>query len=399
MKTDTPNYPKVYLTEAAVKSVGTGYPWARPDGIESVDPDIADGEPCTVAYARSVIGVGTYHSGSDIPLRVLSRTVQPLDTDFFIRRFRELKESKEEFLEDTNAYRLVYGESDGLPGLVADVYARTAVIQIHTLGMEKLKQNIVSALIAVLKPEQIVERSHTGIRTREGLPAEATGVLYGKMKDEVEIVENGFVFRVNVAEGQKTGFFLDQRENRKALVRYCKDRNVLNCFCYTGGFSVYAASAAASVTSVDLSAPAIEAAKANFGLNGYPLEQHAFHATDAFDFLKEIRQDEYQVIVLDPPSFAKNRAQLPAAFKAYTTINSKALEKLPDGGILVSSSCTVQVDEVDFLKILRDSAKNARCTLQVLESRMQPFDHGFNLSFPEGRYLKFFVLRKWPLAR
>jgi 23S rRNA (cytosine1962-C5)-methyltransferase len=212
---------------------------------------------------------------------------------------------------------------------------------------------------------------------------------------EVEILEQGLKFLVHVKEGQKTGFFLDQRENRQAITRYCKGRSVANCFSYTGGFSVYAAATAKRVVSVDISKPATEYCRRNFALNGLPAAEGDFLAQDVFDFLKAMEPGSFDFIILDPPSFAKNKKQLTNAIKAYTTINSKALEKLPDGGILVSSSCTSHVDQGTFIKILHQSSVNARCQLKVLESREQPQDHPYHLSFPEGRYLKFFIMQKW----
>lgn len=391
-------YSQVQIKPQAAKSINAGHPWCYAGSVVTVPPELSNGGLCEVMNGGQFNGIATYSPGSDIALRVLTRKRQKIDTGFFMKCFRELKDNKESWLTDTNAYRLCYGESDGLPGLVADVYNRAVILQIHTMGMEKLKNTIVSALIPVMKPQFIYERSHTAIREREGLPAEQNGALYGQPKSDVIITENGFQFEVNVIEGQKTGFFLDQRENRAALVRYCRDKRVLNCFSYTGGFSVYAASVAAYVNSVDISKPAVEGARRNFTLNGHDAALYGFTAADTFDVLKSLTKGEYDVIILDPPSFAKKRDQLDAALKAYTTINSKALEKLPEGGILVSSSCSTQVDEPMFLKMLAQSAVNARCTVKVLESRCQPPDHPYNLAFPEGRYLKFFVLQKWNLC-
>jgi len=271
-------------------------------------------------------------------------------------------------------------------------------VQIHTAGMDRLKDIIVQALVDVCNPRTIYERSDLASRKQEGLPQEQSGLLYGENIEETDINENGFVFRVNMQKGQKTGFFLDQRENRNALIRYTEGLRVLNCFSYTGGFSVYSASNAKYVASVDISAKAIEGAKTNFALNGYNPQSYGFIARDVFDVLTELNKGEYDLIILDPPSFAKNRTQLQNAIKAYITINSKALEKLEDNGILVSSSCTTHVDEITFIKILHQSALNAHCQVKVIESRCQPADHPYNLVYPEGRYLKFFVLLKLPPA-
>jgi len=329
-------------------------------------------------------------------VRMLSFRDVPIDAAFFAERFTLLRRRKEEWLpERTNAYRAVFAEGDGFPGLVVDKYAQVLVAQFHTLGMDKLKPLVVEGLRKAFGPASIVERSDVANRVPEGLADKPVGMLSGKDVSEVEIEENGFKFLVHVKEGQKTGFFLDQRENRQAIVRYAKGRTLANCFSYTGGFSVYAASVAKRVVSVDISKPATEYCRRNFALNGYATADGDFLAQDVFDFLKGMEPGAFDFIILDPPSFAKNKKQLANAIKAYTTINSKALEKLPEGGILVSSSCTSHVDQSTFIKILNQSAVNARCQLKVLESREQPQDHPYNLAFPEGRYLKFFILQKW----
>lgn len=388
---------KVSIRPQVVKNITAGHPWCFSGAIQSVDPGVENGDLCEIWSEQRFMGIGYYNRLSDISLRVLTRKQQPIDTQFFIRRFTELKQAKEVFLKNTNAYRLVFGESDNLPGLVVDNYAGVLVVQITTLGMDKLRQLIVNALISVMRPSAIVERTDAGILEKEGITTPRELYVYGKPVTDVLIEEHGFKFSVNVKQGQKTGFFLDQRENRLALTQYCAGKKVLNCFSYTGGFSVYAASVCDSVCSVDISKPAIENARQNFELNGYDLNRHHFETQDVFDYLKNLKKGQFDVIILDPPSFAKNRAQLKNAIKAYITINSKALEKLEDGGILVSSSCTAHVDELTFIKILHQSSVNAHCQLKVIQSSCQPFDHPYNLGFPEGKYLKFYVLMKLPV--
>jgi len=389
---------KVFVKQKVEKNIRAGHPWCFSGAIESAEESIVNGELCEVFSKDKFLGIGYYNRLSDISLRIITRVKQSIDTGFFIKRFEMLKQSKEEFLRNTNAYRLVFGESDNLPGLVVDKYGDVLVVQVHTLGIELLKNIIVNALINVMQPSMIYERSDLGVRKKEGMPVVEKHLLYGKQVDEVEIEEHGFRFLVNVVEGQKTGFFLDQRENRLDLVPFCKGKKVLNCFSYTGGFSVYAASVCESVCSVDISKPAMEVTRRNFVLNGYDIDQHKFEARDVFDYLKELKRGAYDVIILDPPSFAKNRLQVSNAIKAYITINSKALEKLEPGGILVSSSCTAHVDELTFIKILHQSSVNTGCQLKVIKSNFQPFDHSYNLAFPEGRYLKFFIMQKLPVV-
>lgn len=390
-----PNPHILQIHPERTKSVLAGHPWIF-SGALLKKPSIPDGSLVKVQSHNQVLGIGYYNSRTDIAVRMLTSRDEAIDAGFFAERFKLLRRRKEEWLPArTNAYRAVFAEGDGCPGLVVDKYDRTLVAQFHTAGMDALKPLVVEGLIKAFGPKSIVERSDVANRVPEGLADKPVGMLHGTDVTDVEIEEQGFKFLVNVKEGQKTGFFLDQRENRQAIVRYAKGRTLANCFSYTGGFSVYAASVAKRVVSVDISKPAMEFCRRNFKLNGHPVPEGDFIAQDVFDFLKDMRPGEFDFIILDPPSFAKNKKQLTNAIKAYTTINSKALEKLPDGGILVSSSCTSHVDQSIFIKILHQSSVNARCHLKVLESREQPQDHPYHLSFPEGRYLKFFILQKW----
>jgi 23S rRNA (cytosine1962-C5)-methyltransferase len=378
-----------------VKSIMAGHPWIF-SGALAQKPRMAPGSLVRVQCGSQFLGIGYYNDKTDIAVRMLTLRDEPINPGFFADRFRLLRKRKEEWLPArTNAYRAVFAEGDGFPGLVVDKYDRTLVTQFHTLGMDLLKPMVVEGLVKAFGPAAIVERSDVANRAHEGLEDKPVGMLHGADVSEVEILEQGLKFLVHVKEGQKTGFFLDQRENRQAITRYCKGRSVANCFSYTGGFSVYAAATAKRVVSVDISKPATEYCRRNFALNGLPAAEGDFLAQDVFDFLKAMEPGSFDFIILDPPSFAKNKKQLTNAIKAYTTINSKALEKLPDGGILVSSSCTSHVDQGTFIKILHQSSVNARCQLKVLESREQPQDHPYHLSFPEGRYLKFFIMQKW----
>jgi len=391
------NYKSIYIKRSVLKNVMGGHPWCFSGAILKIDEGIKNGDLCEVYCDKTFVGIGYFNQNSDISIRLITRLKQKIDFEFFFNRFTTLRAQKEQFIQDTNAYRLVFGESDNIPGLVVDIYNDVIVVQVHTMGIENLKENIVKALIKIYNPKTIHEKSEIGVRANEGLPTDVNKVLYGKETKEVVINEHNFKFSVNIPEGQKTGFFLDQRENRLSIVPYCKNKTMLNCFCYTGGFSIYAAKVAKSVTSIDISKPAIENTKTNFKINGYDLNKHKFIAEDVFNHLKTIEKDQYDLIILDPPSFAKNKKQLKNAIKAYITINSKALEKLPDYGILISSSCTSHIDELTFIKILHQSAVNTNCQLKVLESKAQPQDHGYNLAFPEGRYLKFFILQKIPI--
>lgn len=382
----------VNLFRERARNINEGHPWIFSGAIKEKPKKLEDGEIVNIYIDKDFIGIGYFSKNTDIAIRILTREREEIDTDFFIKKFQKIKEVKESFVKNTNSYRLVYGESDDIPGLIIDKYDNTYVLQYHSIGIEKLKKEIIEALVKVCKPECIYEKDV--LHNKSGLKS-LSSVVYGTLPEKLIIEENGFLFYVDVEKGQKTGFFLDQRENRKSILEYTKDRNVLNMFCYTGGFSVYAAKNAKTVTSVDISKGAVEQAAKNFELNKLNLKNHAFVADDAFEFLKNMKKGDFDFIILDPPSMARNRAQIPNAIKAYTTLNSKALEKLPDNGILVTSSCTAKLDELTFIKIINQSAINAKCHLKVLHSATQPFDHAYNIGFPEGKYLKFFILYKY----
>ncbi len=386
-------YTKILLRKESSINILQGHPWIFSKGIQG-HPKLEDGDLCEVHTESKFVGIGYWDNKTDISVRILTRALEPIDETFFLKRFTALKAEKERFLENsTNAYRVAFGESDGIPGLIVDRYDQALVVQFHTTGMRRMKTEILSALVKTFSPKCGYEKSSETTQKREGFEVEEQ-LVYGKATEEVEIVENGFKFLVNIPKGQKTGFFLDQRQNRDSVIRFVKGLNFLNAFAYTGGFSVYAASVAKRVTTLDISKGAIEAAKKNFEINGFDPNKHEFVADDAFEYLKKIKPGQFDCILLDPPSFAHRKVQVPNAIKAYIGINTSALKALPKGGILISSSCTAHIDEPTFINILYQSASHARCGLKVLHSALQPPDHPYNIFFPEGRYLKFFVLLK-----
>ena len=388
-------YPQVFLKKDNAIYILKGHPWVFAPAIEKMPP-INEGEICEIYSNEKFIGLGIWSGRVDIAIRILSREKTTIDATFFEKKFLSLKAERERFVHDTNAYRIVFGESDGLPGLVVDKYNDVMAIQFHNMGMHRMKNDIIKALVKVFSPKCIYDKSSDSMEKKEGFLAEKN-CIYGKNDEEdVEILENGFRFLVNIPKGQKTGFFLDQRDNRKSVVRFVKGLKVLNCFAYTGGFSVYAASVAKHVTTIDISQGAIDYARKNFEANGFNPKKHTFLATDAFEYMKNLQTGQFDCIIIDPPSLARKKTQVPNAIKAYTSLNTAALKSLPDGGILISSSCTTHIDEATFIQILRKSAEHARCSLKVLHSALQPPDHPYNLNFPEGRYLKFFVLLKNP---
>lgn len=365
--------------------------------------DIANGDIADIytSDGKKFLGRGYYNSNSQIAFRFLTRDInEEINVAFFEKRFRELLAIRERFIDqkNTNAYRVVFGESDFMPGLIVDKYNRVFVMQIHTLGMEAQRDNVIAAMKSVFKPETIFERSDVGVRRHEGLTDLPVRHIFGKeLPNEIEILENGVKFLVNVTKGQKTGMFLDQRENRKALQKYVTGKRVLNCFCYTAGFSVYAALAGAKETvNVDVSGDALETAKRIFELNDLPTKHHRFEDADVFDFIEKCASagEKFDVIVLDPPAFVKNQKSLQQGLSGYLFINEKALKLLPPGGVLVSSSCSAHVTDEMFQKTLAMAAARAKCTLRTLEIKHQPIDHPFNIHFPEGKYLKFYVMLK-----
>ncbi len=355
-----------------------------------------------VAADGRFLARGYYNSKSNIAVRVLTFEQEEIDLEFFKKKMQAAWDYRKEYVgDDTMAYRVVFAESDGLPGLIVDKYGEYLVVQIHTLGMEHLKALVVDSLIAIFKPKAIYERSDVNVRKQDGLTTMPQGLLYGKLpkvaKGRIEIEEHGVKFLVDVVEGQKTGFFLDQRENRLALQKYVSGKKVLNLFAYTGGFSCYALAAGAeSVVSVDISVEASKLCDENVALNRFKKGTHKSVTSDVFAYLDKAfdKKEVFDVVIVDPPAFVKSQKDLETALKAYTLLNAQALKVLRKGGLLVSSSCSSYVTPELFQKALFQAAMRGGNDLIILEQRSQPFDHPLRLFFPEGQYLKFFVLRK-----
>ena len=402
---------KIFILKPGLEMpILAGHPWVFSNGIEEADPQIQPGELVEVlAKDGRFLGVGLAGAGSTIKVRMISLEKLAttsggqagLDKDFFVGRFLELEKSKKRHLPaGTNAYRVVYADADWLPGLIVDKYDDVVVFQIHTAGMDKLHSEILEALKEAFKPRAIVERSDVDARRKEGIRVLEPVLKYGKLDgDLASFQENGIKFVANVIHGQKTGFFLDQRDARKKVMELAGGKRVLNLFSYTGAFSIYAAMGeAASVTSVDVSESAIEMAKKNFELNSLPSEnkdlKYQFICADVFEYLKSasFKAGEYDMIICDPPAFAKGGDKTDQAKRAYTDLNKKCLELLGPGGILISSSCSGRVSLEDFRGFLRIAAGKAGRDVRVLASLGQGFDHTDRLCFTEGTYLKTLVL-------
>lgn len=391
-------YPRVMLKKRREQRVQEGHPWVFSGALAEMPGNIPPGSVVDVVDANAeFVARGYYNPASGIPVRVLTRDMgEAVDAAFFVRRIQRAYEMRRALIDArvTNAYRIIHGESDFLPGLIVDRYADFVVVQFHTLGMAQQQEAVIAALEQVVKPTGIYERSDVGTRIPEGLGDFPVGVRSGEEPPEwIEIMENRIGFFVDIREGQKTGFFLDQRENRWLVQQLARGKEVLNCFSYSGGFSVYAAQGKAErVTSVDVSDKAIALARRNLELNRFDPDEHPCVEANVFDFLKACRDEKrmYDLVIVDPPAFVKSQSALKNATRAYISLNRKAMEVLRPGGILVSASCSTQVDYEAFCTILRHAATGAGRDLQLFKSHLQAVDHPFSTAFPEGRYLKCF---------
>ena len=389
---------KVYLKPGKEESLKRFHPWIFSGAIAHIDGKPEEGEVVEVyTAARQFIAKGHFQIGS-IAVRVLSfRQEEEINTDFWRRKLQTAKEMRRSIgligRTDNNTYRLVHGEGDNLPGLVIDIYARTAVMQAHSAGMHLDRMAIAEALADVMQEEvdNIYYKSETTLPYKADLFPE-NGFLRGGSTDNVA-TEYGLKFHIDWLKGQKTGFFVDQRENRALLERYARGRRVLNMFCYTGGFSVYAMRGGAlSVHSVDSSAKAIDLTNKNIGLNFPGDERHTAFAEDAFKFLDRMDAQTYDLIVLDPPAFAKHRDALHNALQGYRKLNARAFEKIRPGGILFTFSCSQAVSKEQFRTAVFTAAALSGRSVRILHQLTQPADHPVNIYHPEGEYLKGLVL-------
>jgi 23S rRNA (cytosine1962-C5)-methyltransferase len=383
---------KVYLKRGKEESLLRFHPWIFSGAIHHTDNGIEEGEVVRVVTENGdFIAVGHYQQGS-IAVRVLTFNEVEIDDQFWESRLQSALDMRLSIglanNPQTNAYRLVHGEGDLLPGLIIDVYGDTSVMQAHSIGMHLSRHAIAQALAKVMKNRvsNIYYKSETTLSFVEP----ENGFLLGETDNNIA-VENGLKFYVDWLRGQKTGFFVDQRENRALLEKYSADKNVLNMFCYTGGFSFYAMRGGAkSVHSVDSSAKAIELTRRNVELNFPGDSRHEAFCEDAFKYLDKIQG--YNLIILDPPAFAKHRGALHNALKGYTRLNQKAFEKIEKGGILFTFSCSQVVTKEHFRNAVFTAAALAKRKVRILHQLHQPADHPINIYHPEGEYLKGLVL-------
>ena len=391
------SYKKVFLKPGKEESLKRFHPWVFSGAIARVEGEPEEGEVVDVYTSKKeFIACGHFQIGS-IAVRVLSFRQEPIDHAFWVRRLQVAKDLRCALgvlgNPQNNTYRLVHGEGDNLPGLIIDVYDHTAVMQAHSAGMHLDRMAVAEALEEVMGDviQHIYYKSETTLPFKADLLATENGFLKGGSPENVAM-ENGLKFHVDWLKGQKTGFFVDQRENRALLERYAKGRNVLNMFCYTGGFSFYAMRGGANlVHSVDSSAKAIDLTNENVYLNFPGDTRHQAFAEDAFKFLDRMG-DQYDLIILDPPAFAKHRDALRNALRGYTKLNAKAFEKIRPGGILFTFSCSQVVNKQDFRNAVFTAAAQSGRSVRILHQLTQPGDHPVNIYHPEGEYLKGLVL-------
>ena len=389
-------YKSIYLKRGKEESLLRFHPWVFSGAIHHADAGIQEGETVRViASAGDFIAVGHYQVGS-IAVRVLSFSDITIDQSFWRERLAAAITMRCHIgiadNPENNTYRLVHGEGDWLPGLVIDCYGSTAVMQAHSVGMHLNRMDICQALTDVMggRIQQVYYKSETTLPYKAHLEEE-DGFIFGHTDDDIA-VENGLKFHVDWLRGQKTGFFVDQRENRSLLEHYSKDKSVLNMFCYTGGFSVYAMRGGAKcVHSVDSSAKAIEITNNNIGLNFPGDPRHQAYCEDAFRFLEE-KKDKYDIVVLDPPAFAKHRAALHNALKGYIRLNAKGIRLVKEGGLLFTFSCSQAVSKDQFRSAVFTAAAQSGRKVRIIHQLHQPADHPINIYHPEGEYLKGLVL-------
>ncbi len=382
----------VILKPGKDKPILNKHHWIFSGAIQSL-PDFQDGEFLLVKSSKGdTLGIAYFNKKAKIIGRMISfEETTPIEA--IHKSIKKAIEFRKSFFhkQETNAFRIINGEGDSLPGLIVDKYDQVLVVQYSTLGMEKIADEIIEILIQELKPKAIYEKSTSSSRKEEGLK-EVQRLVYGDPFDVIKVKENGLNFFVDVPSGQKTGFFLDQSAMRKWIGELSHGKRVLNTFCYTGGFSLYAmAGGATQVDSVDISSKAIDLLQKNIELNGFENVSKGNYCEDVFKFLRE-KPLNYDLAILDPPAFAKRKSDIIPACRGYKDINRITMEKMPKNSLLLTCSCSYHVDEQLFRQVLFQAAIEARRNVRILGKHRQAFDHPVNLFHPEGDYLKSFLL-------
>ena len=388
-------YQEVVIKNSRIATIQRKHPWIFSGGIVS-HSDCVDGDIVEVFSRKGDFLAMGYFQDASIMVRILSFEKETIDEGFWRKQITKaiaLRESLHLPSQQTNVYRLIHGEGDGLPGLVIDIYDKVAVIQCHTVGMHQFRQAIADALISLLKESIDTIYVKSGNTLPKDYAVNHPDEYLIGAREEIEIIENDSRFIIDIINGQKTGFFIDQRENRKLLTQYTKDKNVLNLFSYTGGFSIYALNhGAASVTSVDVSQRAMDICIKNVAFTSF-YEQHTSITAEVNKYLTEIESDRYDVIVVDPPAFAKSARKSHNAVQAYKRLNIAAIKKVREGGLVFTFSCSQVIDTVLFYNTITAAAIEAGRSCQVLHHLSQGPDHPVSIFHPEGKYLKGLVLR------
>ena len=390
---------KIILNKGKDKAAWQLHPWVFSGAISAALGKPQNGDIVSVYNLEDeFIAYGIYNGNSRVAVRLLEwDPSQEINKQWWRNRVSKSVNNRLSLLHDTNnTVRLIFAEADFLPGLIADKYADFISVQVHSAGIEKVKDIIVDQLVQLLQPKGIYERSDLKSREYEGLP-DTNGILYGAVPPEfVDVIENGIHYQVNIVEGQKSGFYCDQRENRAITARYAKDKTVLDCFSYSGGFTLNAfREGAKSITSVDSSGLAIETLKNNIRLNGFDSSKHTAVQSDVNKYLRELGEqgEKFDVIVLDPPKYAPTRSALEKASRAYKDLNRRGLMLLNSGGLLATFSCSGAMDIDTFKQVIAWAALDAGKEIQFIYQYCQPEDHPVRASFPESEYLKGLLVR------
>ncbi|NOH70042.1 methyltransferase domain-containing protein [Vibrio pectenicida] len=393
--------PAIYLEKGREKSLKRRHPWIFSRGIKKIEGEPSLGETMDVfAHDGTWLAKAAYSPHSQIRARIWSFDKQNIDLDFFVKRIQQALLLRQEIIErdGLTGYRLIAAESDGLPGITVDKYQNYLVCQLLSAGAEYQKETLIKALLEVFPDNNIYERSDVSVRKKEGL-TERTGVLHGEVPPQSLVIEeNEIKISVDIMGGHKTGFYLDQRDSRYQAVKYCKDKDVLNCFSYTGGFGLYALKGEAKrVINADVSQPALDMAKQNAEINQFDISKKraVFLNADVFKLLREYRNQgtKFDVVIMDPPKFAESKAQLNGACRGYKDINMLAMQILRPGGTLLTYSCSGLMEQALFQKIIADAALDAGRQVKFIERFEQAADHPTDTAYPEGFYLKGFACK------
>lgn len=393
---------QVILKQGREKSPNNRHPWIFSGAISRVEGKPANGDVVDVWNSKArFVARGIYNEKSQIQVRLLTwNPNDTIDEDFWRRRLRRAVAGRQALIEDpeTDAFRLVHSEADGVPGFIADQYGTWLVVQFLSLAAERYRNTILNILVDLVAPQGIYERSDVEGREKEGL-VPVTGPVWGEVPpDLIEIIENGHTFLVDIKLGQKTGFYLDQRENRQKATKYFRGKEILNAFAYTGAFSVYAAHAGAKrILNVDSSERSLQIAERNMRRNGFGDREDVYAVADVFEIMRAYRDNrwKFDVVILDPPKFAHSQRHVEKATQGYKDINLLAMKIIKPGGILITFSCSGAVSPDLFQKVLFGAAVDAGRPVQIIERLSQGPDHPVLLSYPESEYLKGLVCRVW----